>query len=187
MEIEKFIKIYDNVFDFKHVASLIKYAANKIEFEDAKILGDNDDQIIEKSTRKTKAYTFCKDSLSSLHWGQYLRYVIRRAFAMYNSNHDTIAKKIDTIEILKYEEGGFYRVHSDHHPSIPRTLSVIIFLNNDYEGGELNFHNPFNNKIYLTIKPHPGRCIIWPSNFMYPHSVSPVKKGTRYAIVSWLL
>ena len=47
MEIDKFIKVYDNVFEFKHVASLIKYAANKIEFEDAKILGDNDDQIIE--------------------------------------------------------------------------------------------------------------------------------------------
>ena len=35
-------------------------------------------------------------------------------------------------------------------------------------------------------KTHPGRLVMWPSNFMYPHSVSPVTKGTRYAIVSWL-
>ena len=78
-------------------------------------------------------------------------------------------------------------MHSDHHGKFPRTISVIIFLNNDYEGGELNFHNPFNNnEIYKTIKPAPGRCIMWPSNFVYPHSVSKVTKGTRYAIVSWL-
>ena len=28
MEIDKFIKVYDNVFEFKHVASLIKYDNN---------------------------------------------------------------------------------------------------------------------------------------------------------------
>jgi len=77
-------------------------------------------------------------------------------------------------------------MHTDHHASIPRTISVIIFLNNDYEGGELNFYNSFTNEIFKTVKPSPGRCIMWPSNFMYPHSVSPVTKGTRYAIVSWL-
>tara|TARA_Y100001938_G_scaffold150172_1_gene239935 strand:- start:1329 stop:1892 length:564 start_codon:yes stop_codon:yes gene_type:complete len=187
MEIDKFIKVYDDVFEFTKVASLVKYAADKIKFEDALIVNDKNNKIIEKNIRKTKSYAFNTNSLTSVHWGQYLRYIIRRAFIKYNSNHNTVAKQISTIEILKYEEGGFYNIHSDHHPSIPRTLSVIIFLNNDYEGGELNFHNPLNNEIYQTIKPHPGRCIIWPSNFIYPHSVSPVTKGTRYAIVSWLI
>ena len=26
----------------------------------------------------------------------------------------------------------------------------------------------------------------FPSNFMYPHSIEPIKKGTRYSIVAWL-
>ena len=112
--------------------------------------------------------------------------MISNLFHKYNKEFSTEATLISSVEILKYEKGGFYTIHSDHCASIPRTLSVIIFLNNDYEGGELNFHDPITEEIYQTIKPSPGRCIIWPSNFMYPHSVSPVTKGTRYAIVSWL-
>ena len=33
----------------------------------------------------------------------------------------------------------------------------------------------------------PGHVVIWPSNFMYPHAVEPVKKGIRYSVVSWAL
>ena len=32
MEIDKFIKVYDDVFHFEKVASLIKYASDKIKF-----------------------------------------------------------------------------------------------------------------------------------------------------------
>ena len=65
-----------------------------------------------------------------------------------------------------------------------RTLSSILFLNNDYEGGELTFKNTFNEE-ELTIKPFPGKLVVWPSNMMFPHTVKPVKKGTRYTIVAW--
>jgi predicted 2-oxoglutarate/Fe(II)-dependent dioxygenase YbiX len=27
--------------------------------------------------------------------------------------------------------------------------------------------------------------LIWPSNFLYPHKVNPVKKGIRYSMVCW--
>ena len=30
-----------------------------------------------------------------------------------------------------------------------------------------------------------GDLIIFPSNFMYPHSVEPIISGTRYSIVCW--
>tara|TARA_R100001079_G_scaffold97033_1_gene60509 strand:+ start:210 stop:785 length:576 start_codon:yes stop_codon:yes gene_type:complete len=190
MEIDNFIKVYDEVIHFERVASLVKYAANKVEFKDAAVFGNSKEQVIEKNTRRTKIYSFNPDSLSSAHWGQYIRYKILEVFKVYNlqfkAKGGTCATKVSSIDLLKYEEGGFYTVHSDHHASMPRTLSVILFLNNDYEGGELNFHDPLTNKIYQTIKPSPGRLVMWPSNFMYPHSVSPVTKGTRYAIVSWL-
>ena len=190
MEIDNFIKVYDEVIHFERVASLVKYAANKVEFKDAAVFGHSKEQVIEKNTRRTKIYCFNSDSLSSVHWGQYLRYKILETFKIYNlqfkARGGTCATKVSSIDLLKYEVGGFYTLHSDHHASMPRTLSVVLFLNNDYEGGELNFHDPLTNKIYQTIKPSPGRLVMWPSNFMYPHSVSPVTKGTRYAIVSWL-
>ena len=30
-----------------------------------------------------------------------------------------------------------------------------------------------------------GDLLIFPSTFMYPHRVDPVKNGTRYSYVSW--
>jgi predicted 2-oxoglutarate/Fe(II)-dependent dioxygenase YbiX len=35
------------------------------------------------------------------------------------------------------------------------------------------------------IKFKAGDLIIFPSIFLYPHLVKPVKKGTRYSFVSW--
>ena len=32
-----------------------------------------------------------------------------------------------------------------------------------------------------------NRMIIWPSTFLYPHTVKPVTKGTRYSVVAWAL
>ena len=188
MEIDKFIKIYDEGFKIERVASLVKYASNKLKFKDSAIIGDGKKSKIQKNIRNTEAYSLDDNdgSLSTVHWGHYVRHVISNLFHKYNKEFSTEATLISSVEILKYEKGGFYTIHSDHCASIPRTLSVIIFLNNDYEGGELNFHDPITEEIYQTIKPSPGRCVIWPSNFMYPHSVSPVTKGTRYAIVSWL-
>ena len=30
-----------------------------------------------------------------------------------------------------------------------------------------------------------GDVLIFPSNFLFPHEVKPVKKGTRYSAISW--
>ncbi len=194
MEIEKFIKIYDGEIDIKQIASLIKYANNKVKFEDAGIILENNnnktDKGVRKNIRNTKVHSFTnadKNNLSSAHWGHYIRHIIRdKFFNKYDNEYPTTATSIKSVDLLKYEVGGFYKQHIDNHGKFPRTVSVIIFLNNDYEGGELNFHNPLTNEIYQTIKPAPGRCVMWPSNFMYPHSISPVTKGTRYSVVSWI-
>jgi predicted 2-oxoglutarate/Fe(II)-dependent dioxygenase YbiX len=31
-----------------------------------------------------------------------------------------------------------------------------------------------------------GELLIFPSNFLYPHKVEPVKKGKRYTYISWV-
>ena len=62
------------------------------------------------------------------------------------------------------------------------SLSCSIQLNENYEGGEFAF---FDRE--LMIKTKPGSAIVFPSNFMYPHEIMPVIKGTRYSIVTWLV
>ena len=59
------------------------------------------------------------------------------------------------------------------------TLSIVGVLNDDYEGGEFIMFDNYE------IKFKPGDIIIFPSTFLYPHLVKPVKKGIRYSFVSW--
>ena len=95
------------------------------------------------------------------------------------------SNKINQIDLLKYEPGGKYTVHTDHFSTSPRHLSVIINLNDEYEGGDLVFRDQKNLEI-KRLKLTAGSIVFFPSNFMYPHSIEPITKGTRYSIVAWL-
>ena len=64
-----------------------------------------------------------------------------------------------------------------------RKYSSILMLNNDYEGGTLCFN--VDDEI-VEMETKPGNLVIWPSNFMFPHSVKPLTKGVRYSVVSWM-
>ncbi len=84
--------------------------------------------------------------------------------------------------LLKYEKGGFYTQHIDSFTEAPRTISCSFVLNNNFKGGEFSF---FNNDLIYPLKK--GSAILFPSNFLYPHSVLPVIDGTRYSIVTWFI
>jgi len=91
-----------------------------------------------------------------------------------------------SIKFIKYSLGETMVDHYDsihslfdgERKGIP-TLSIIGTLNDDYEGGELYMF--MDKKIDMKA----GDLLIFPSTFMYPHRVDPVKNGTRYSYVSW--
>ena len=90
------------------------------------------------------------------------------------------------FKVSKYKEGGFMSAHADaiHHShgqkyGFPQT-SLLYFLNDNYEGGEIIIADT----IY---KPKKNSAIMFPSNFMFPHSVNRVLEGTRYSIITWLM
>jgi len=102
-----------------------------------------------------------------------------RAVSQYIIKHPDLFVETDTgYELLRYEVGGFYSWHTDHFEQHPRSLSALLFLNDDFTGGELEFDD-------LTIKPQRGHVALFPSNFMFRHRVTPVEAGTRYTCVTW--
>jgi predicted 2-oxoglutarate/Fe(II)-dependent dioxygenase YbiX len=74
---------------------------------------------------------------------------------------------------------------TDHYTTTARHLSIIINLNDEYEGGDLIFTDQKEKEI-KRLKLGKGSIVFFPSNFMYPHSIQPITKGTRYSIVAWL-
>lgn len=74
-----------------------------------------------------------------------------------------------------YETGGFINIHQDGHSSvcnIESQYTVLIYLNNDYEGGELVIP-----VMGMNIKPSKGTIIIMDQETY--HYVNAVLKGTK--------
>jgi hypothetical protein len=85
-------------------------------------------------------------------------------------------------DLLRYKEGQFYTTHTDSFKQRPRAVSCSFALNEDYEGGEFAF---FSGEQKYKLRKR--SCIMFPSNFMYPHEIMPVTSGTRYSLVTWFV
>jgi 2OG-Fe(II) oxygenase superfamily len=88
-------------------------------------------------------------------------------------------------EFLKYPAGGRYTTHVDTvlDPNAEcRKLTVIAFLNDDFEGGKFYFMNG-HEKTYPMQKK--GTVIVFPA--FIPHGVEDIISGTRYSVVCWMV
>ena len=136
--------------------------------------------------RNVKGYQLNFKTPTNLFYWNYIKNEITRVYGFYKAKFPMMASsKINQIDLLKYNSGGKYSVHTDHYTNSPRHLSIIINLNEEYEGGDLIFTDQKKVEV-KRIKLGKGSIVFFPSNFMYPHSIEPIKKGTRYSIVAWL-
>jgi len=86
----------------------------------------------------------------------------------------------EVFNFVKYEgEGKEFKIHADDGPAYKAAVSAVIYLNDDYEGGEIAFPRMDN----LVIKPGLGDIAIFPSNYIYEHASLPIKSGTKYCVV----
>jgi hypothetical protein len=96
---------------------------------------------------------------------------------------------INSIDIPNYRKiYGNTRIHVDGvsdgmGKTDKRTLSIIVSLNDDYEGGEIVF--PVQNR---EIKLKKGQVILFPPYWTHPHYTNDLKNNTyRYTLNSWFL
>jgi len=89
---------------------------------------------------------------------------------------------IEPPQLLRYGFGQQFHNHIDDHPAIgTRRISLSYYINDNYEGGEIEFPR-FN----LKIKPKANQLIVFPSNYIYNHIVHAVTSGKRYVVVQWM-
>jgi hypothetical protein len=87
----------------------------------------------------------------------------------------------EALNFVKYGPGQHFQEHTDHGFSYNCVVSMVGYVNDDYEGGEIAFRMQGIN-----VKPRAGDLFVFPSNFMYPHRALPVHSGTKYSIVTML-
>lgn len=186
------IAIYNDVWvdykdDINKIKSLLLDKNLNITFEQSKLINDIENKInIENEIRTS----------STMHISQYLHKhpylkefddkcnnIINLYIEKYKEIFliDSKIINLEGFQLLKYEVDNFYKAHHDTILNSKRAISVLIYLNDDYDGGEIEFVN-FNIK----IKPKAGTLIFFPSNYPYKHIAHPVTYGTKYVAVTWL-
>jgi len=141
---------------------------------------------LDKDIRNVKGYHLNFETPTDVFYWNYIKQEIERLYNYYKIKFPKMnSSKINQIDLLKYNVGGKYEIHIDQYTSASRHLSIIMNLNDNYEGGDLIFTDQKEKEI-KRLKLSKGSIVFFPSDFMYPHSIQPITKGTRYSIVSWL-
>lgn len=98
----------------------------------------------------------------------------------YCDHYNVTVYKHEVYSILKYGIGQKFDNHIDHHRNYPRTISLVYYMNENYSGGEISFP-----RFGIKYKPKANELLMFPSNYVYNHSVAEVTEGKRYAVVTW--
>jgi len=172
---------FDNDVDSDTCKKIISIAENK--WETGTVLGNS------KNKRKTKIHWTTEQWLYDLVF-EYMH------AANKNSGWNFEIDGAESMQIGRYGKGCFYNTHNDgdgttlyNYPdnkwlhNKTRKLSMSILLNDDYEGGELNFSN--TEEPLIGGNGTKGTVIVFPS--YHSHSVEKVTKGIRYSLVVWFL
>ena len=147
---------------------------------------------VNPTVRNVYGYSIRKVLPSDIFYWNLIQAEITRLYTFYKAKFGLIkSTEMRQIDLLKYGVGGKYNMHTDSYTMFFRTLSIIINLNDEYEGGDLVFGDPraMNEDVINPIhriKLGAGDIVFFPSTFLYPHQIDSVQKGKRYSIVTWL-
>ena len=184
-KLEDFVQVFDNVLSPENCNLILDEYKNTSEWEHTRT-GDGQ---ISKDTRNCMEIGLSRNQVLEQNFDvrknldNIVFESVKKVIDNYNALVPTFRIDIDTgYNLLRYREGEFYTQHTDSFKEQQRSLSCSIQLNEDYEGGEFAL---FDRE--MMIRTSHGSAIVFPSNFMYPHEIMPVIKGTRYSIITWLV
>ena len=93
----------------------------------------------------------------------------------------------DTAQLVCWPPGVELTPHADNiepngtpNTTPHRAFSSILYLNNDYEGGETFFPGH-----QLRLRPRPGTLVLFGAGRDYVHGVTEVRSGMRYTYAGW--
>lgn len=98
----------------------------------------------------------------------------------YGLRYDQSFSFLENVNVNRYEPGQQYHVHSDAGGTSTRVISALVYLNDDFTGGETEFVL-FGEK----VQPKAGRLVIFPSNYAYAHAALPPTDGVKYSAAFW--
>lgn len=174
LQLTDYIKTYENIIDLEECKKIIE--KDPFNFEKATI---GDDKLNESRN--------CYIKVLEKEFEKSIYNAVGKMIVNYKNDnpHFTLGLSCEDTGyqhlLYKGVEKGEYKTHVDHYDLQPRVLSCSFILNDNYEGGNFSF---FEGK--HIVKKKEGSVVVFPSNFCFPHAITPVTNGDRHAIITWL-
>jgi len=152
----------------------------------SEVLNDNDMELLQKKCDNfipTQSPTLDKDNINFY----FREYIDLKDPLMHNivmglesyiktklyTNLELKSMWINKIDISSNKDDNF---HKDKSP-----CSLILYLNDDYVGGELEYINDTNNRVKII----PQKKLVVIMNNQLEHRVLPITSGVRYSLVAF--
>jgi predicted 2-oxoglutarate/Fe(II)-dependent dioxygenase YbiX len=166
--------VIENFLTEKERKYIIEQAKNELHVSTV----DKDKRVDERIRKSETAWLNTKDPI--------IRNVVERCV----SRTDRPIENCEQLQVLRYTEGGHYKPHQDvfYQDKNKRLYTLIIALNDDYEGGETTF--PYLNEKY---KLNAGDALFFHTLDNYGldtsdalHGGQPVKSGEKWVCNLWV-
>lgn len=136
---------------------------------------------IHETIRKTTSLHPADETVRQIH-----ERLFRQKSALEN-HFGTSLTDCERPQFLRYEKGDFFVRHQDgnthqldfDHLRV-RRISIVVFLNDSFSGGSLNFYDPTTT---FALMGETGLLAAFKADTF--HEVLPVTSGERFTIISW--
>ena len=108
-------------------------------------------------------------------------------FSEYVKSYPTLSQRTCDLVGFKLQKtlpGEGYHIWHDEHQSLhksSRLVTYIIYLNDDYTGGETEFISKS-----MRIQPKKGTLALFPCNYTHAHRGNPPLTGEKYILTGWV-
>lgn len=113
--------------------------------------------------------------------------------AIQHNYTDLTVENFEILQVQKYQPGQEYGKHHDyfnfphiHNTDNDRIGTVIVYLNDDFEGGETDFP-----KMGFKVRAKKGMAVLFDYQYHFDindktlHAGCPLINGTKYVITAW--
>ena len=184
---EDFIGVFDTDYDTQplldffneQLASNVVLPRNNHAVEDKQMSLTNIGSLLEEETKITFRTEmmggFLKDYVD----------IVQTCYAMYAETYKVLHEfelQALNVAMQKTEPGqGYHRWHCEQAKHSHRVAACMMYLNDDFEGGETEF-------LYQSrrIIPKRGQFLIWPATYTHSHRGNPPLSGKKYIATSWI-
>lgn len=173
----QFIKVFENALSLDKCNSIINTLSTASGWNQATVYTKDliptvsETKTCDALERNTAEYRQVWETINSIFLESLYKYV--------NGHKVELSKEqLNEYGILRYKTGQYTTLHSDGGAGANRIVSGLLYLNDNYEGGELYF-----DKLDILYKPKAGDVLIFPSNFIFSHEAKAVTSGVKYCAV----